>query len=313
MLMGGGFSWNSESAKHPQTADSLLNSKEPALYAISAGIMSEYTAFALTKKPGIFTAESENPFADWNVLIINYVTGDFHVGNNDFVYKAADGTEKILHHRGYNNFLEAMKTCKTFFPSTDKLLITGVSAGAFAVPALAPEIMEFYPDCTDLTVFSDSTCVFLDDGKDAALNVWKAKPELAQAIHSDNISADMYERLFSLKGDSIRYLYSNSCRDYMFVTYQNYISNRKFEATAEQCEAFTPKLKQHIDHLRHVCPTMGFSVNDFIPAMPGSKGTVHCTLTNQMFFEKHSGFSDMQWLFDAVNGKVYDIGLELLA
>lgn len=313
MLMGGGLSWNAETAKYPQTPEAILNSKGPALYAIKADTFSEFAIFGLSKKPGVFTPGSENLFAGWNVMIVNYVTGDFHVGANDFPYTSADGSENILHHRGHSNFIQAMNACKSFFPSADKLLITGGSAGAFAVPALAPEIMDFYPGCTDVTVYSDSALLLMDSFGDTAKNIWKANPELTQAIHSNNISADWYERLYQLKGNSIRYLYSNSCRDYMFAIFQNYIDNGKYAGSKENCKAVTPRLKQHIGHLRQVCPGMAFNVNDFRAAAPGAKGTEHCTITNHLFFKKHrSGVSDMQWLYDAVNGKMYDAGLDLL-
>lgn len=313
LFMGGGLSWSAESAKYCQNPETVNNAKSPALYSPGVDVMTEFATFALTKRPGILALNKENPFSDWNVAVINYVTGDFHVGCNDFPFTDADGKQRILHHQGLHDFMLAMEKIKEFFPSPDKLLICGESAGAFAVPALAERVMAAYPACTDVTVFSDSALILLDAYKTAATEVWKAPQELTAWIRTNNLSADWYERLYAEKGDSIRYLYANSYRDYLFTTFQNYVDSGSFTAHRALCDTFTPRLKAHVERLRTSCPCIHFHINDLKAAAPGAKGAEHCLLMKENFFKSVRGEAPcVKWLADAVNGKSYDVGMGLL-
>lgn len=283
-----------------------------ALYSPEVSVMTEFSLFGLTNAPGILTPTPDNPFHNWNIFVINYVTGDFHVGNNDFLYTDGEGNPAILHHRGYHNFQLAKEACLRFFPSADKLLIMGGSAGAFAVPALAGEIIDAYPACQDVTVYSDSATIRYDFGK-AMRDVWKAKEEIASAAVSDDLSADLFKRLYSQKGDSIRYLFSNSYRDHLFATFQNYIDSGSYTVTEELCKCFTSTLREHVSRLRSGNPTMCFYLSDQKPVRPDAPGTEHGLTVNEGFL-KHpvDGVTCAQWLWNAVNGSPEDVGMRLL-
>jgi hypothetical protein len=219
----------------------------------------------------------------------------------------------VLHHRGYKNALECLKKAKEFFPQADKLLICGSSGGAFAVPALAGDVMEMYEDCHDVTVYSDSALILMDSWRDTAANVWKSPQKIVDPIHTDNITADWYRRLFKDKGKSIRYLYSNSIRDHAFATYVNYLSTGNFVSTEEACDRFEKILKAHVSELKKINAEFCIYLNDFPSIRTDIVGTEHCVLNSEAFYYKsHSGISTMEWLWDAVNGKIYDVGMELL-
>ncbi|MCL1801051.1 MAG: hypothetical protein FWG25_06795, partial [Promicromonosporaceae bacterium] len=50
---------------------------------------------------GLFkTTDKRNPFRDWHMVNIPYVTADFHIGNHDFPYQSANNEPKVLHHHG---------------------------------------------------------------------------------------------------------------------------------------------------------------------------------------------------------------------
>ena len=133
---------------------------------------------------GITKNGPDNPFDDWNFLVITYATGDMHVGNSTFRYHVVQDDveteeEDVLYFHGYENFLAAMRVGKKLFPVTSKLLIAGESAGAFAVPALAEQIAgEFYPACRDVTLFSDSAQLLFKDWKRTLRDVWQTREEL---------------------------------------------------------------------------------------------------------------------------------------
>jgi hypothetical protein len=70
----------------------------------------------------------------WNIVYLPYCTGDVHVGNNAATYVDSTGQNPPLtwHHAGYPNTLAVANYARTQFPSVQKLLVTGYSAGGAA-------------------------------------------------------------------------------------------------------------------------------------------------------------------------------------
>jgi hypothetical protein len=312
-LMGGGVSYNQHTAKYPATMSAFM-AGEIGLYCQNLGPLFETAVFLSFNNRGILSVDvPENKFNDWNVIFIAYATGDFHTGQNDLSYLDEKGNNKILRHQGYRNLFESMKIATPYFPNTEKLLILGNSAGAFAVPAVARDIMGFYPACSDVTVYSDSALLLSSEWKTAVRNVWKSPERIASVITSDNIVADWYRALVKEKGDGIRYLYSCSVKDEALAVYQNYMSNGKFSAGPAEYNTFKTYLKKHITELKEINPRVGIHINEFPNPQKSGNGTEHCISMCPRFFEPvKGGVSAMDWLWDAVNGKVYDSGLELL-
>ncbi|MBJ6761676.1 hypothetical protein JGU66_12945 [Myxococcaceae bacterium JPH2] len=71
---------------------------------------------------------------DWNIVYMPYCTGDVHIGNNTATYVDPTGANPPLtwSHSGYTNTLAAANYAKTQFPSVQKMLVTGYSAGGTA-------------------------------------------------------------------------------------------------------------------------------------------------------------------------------------
>ena len=63
-----------------------------------------------------------------------YCTGDVHVGNRVVTYTDPTGANPPItfRHNGYNNTIAALNFLHTRFPSINKLLVTGFSAGGVA-------------------------------------------------------------------------------------------------------------------------------------------------------------------------------------
>jgi hypothetical protein len=312
-LVGGGASWNEETARYPSAMGEML-AGGLAFYIDNLRPLYEYSLFLANPKPGIFTADDpHNPFKDWSFILLNYATADFHVGSNDLAYRDTKGRPRILHHRGYQNAMESLKAAKRVIPRAGKLLITGGSAGAFAVPALASDIMARFPECADVTVYADSALVKYAHWPETARTIWKSPGRIASAVKTDNITLDWFRMLMGEKGASLRYLYSNSTHDAVFAQYQNYIDTGVYRVTDEACGRFYEALKEHVAELKKINPQFGIFINNFSKTNPNSKGTEHCILSSSRFSEKTAaGVSAMDWLWDAVNGKVYDAGMELL-
>ena len=88
--------------------------------------------------PGI-PGRPKNPIATngWDVVYMPYCTGDTHVGNRVVTYTDPTNTNPpiVFRHVGYNNTVAALNYLHTRFPSINKLLVTGFSAGGVASAA----------------------------------------------------------------------------------------------------------------------------------------------------------------------------------
>jgi hypothetical protein len=73
----------------------------------------------------------------FDVVYMPYCTGDVHVGNNVVTYTDPTGANPPLtwRHVGFNNTKKALDYLKTRFPTVNKLLVSGFSAGGVASAA----------------------------------------------------------------------------------------------------------------------------------------------------------------------------------
>ncbi len=308
---GGGVAWNEYTAARPVTGGKVA-SRQPNFYWNN---LRPFTQL-MNINVGITDMKNEaNPFKDWSFVVITYATGDFHVGNNDYPYKGEDGSDEVLHFHGYVNFLESMKVAKSLFPNPGTLLIAGNSAGAFAVPALAGEIADdYYPKTRNVTLFSDSGLLLYKHWRRTAKNIWMAKESFYKPIHTDNITLDWYRDLYDRYGDRFRYLYSSSVRDYLLSAYHNDIVNKKYESDADVQEEYYELNKKMIAELKEITPYFGVFLNDWKIPIITMGGTVHTSVREPHFtLFTQNGISMSQWLKDAVEGKVYDVGLDLIS
>jgi len=88
--------------------------------------------------PGLpLRSRTDLPTKDWNVVYMPYCTGDVHIGNRDAVYEDQTGAEPPLawNHSGFANTAAAAEYAASQFPSVNKLLVTGFSAGGTATSA----------------------------------------------------------------------------------------------------------------------------------------------------------------------------------
>jgi hypothetical protein len=85
--------------------------------------------------PGVpFRSRRDLITKGWNIVYMPYCTGDVHIGNNVKEYADPTGQNPPLtwYHSGYKNTIAAANWARTQFPSVQKLLVTGYSAGGTA-------------------------------------------------------------------------------------------------------------------------------------------------------------------------------------
>jgi len=92
----------------------------------------------------------ENPFRDWNQVMIPYCTGDVHWGDATFTHEGSTPGQGItVEHKGAVNARVVEKWAREHFVMPDQVFVTGSSAGAYGAIASSPFLMEFaYPSST---------------------------------------------------------------------------------------------------------------------------------------------------------------------
>ena len=309
-LSGGGVAWNEYTAARPTTGGKVAaglpnyywNNLRPftQVYNIHQGMMQ--------------IGNLDNPFHDWNIVVITYATGDMHIGDADFPYTAEDGSEQILRFHGYRNFLAAMERAVKYFRKPRRLLIAGDSAGGFAVPALTPEILNtYYPGCEKVTVLSDSAQLLYRRWRSTARNVWKARPQFWEPLRGNNITLDWYRALYREMGEKLQYLYAGSPRDHLLSAYYNDVVNNEFRSDRAALEHFEKQMRNMVLQLKEVTPSFGVFVYPWRSPLHGG-GTLHTAVRHPQFYlPTPDGVSMARWLGDAVEGRVYDANLDLLS
>lgn len=308
-LIGGGLSWKEETARGSGTIARTLQGKT-VFYTDEVTPGNDRWFFYLPENQGLFTLGPDNRFADWNIAMINYGTADFHIGQSDFAYTGEDGERHVLHHCGYANFRASLAEIKRRMPPPAKLLIAGESAGAFAVPALAADIADAWPECEDLTICSDSAMMLTPEWPRIVREVWRAPEHIARGVQSDNILVDLYRQLADRLDARARYLFACGVEDSALVTFQSYIDTGAFAPDPAHTAGFREHLARQVAQLQCLGVPFGFYIHDFRQA--DGQGQ-HCTLAETTFRTgRVEGVSPMDWLWAAVNGQVTRVGMGLL-
>ena len=273
---------------------------------------------------GITKNGGDNPFDDWNFVIITYATGDMHVGNNRFIYhvledsedgSAKKGDEAVLYFHGYENFMAAMRCGKKLFPAAEKLLIAGESAGAFAVPALAEQIVgEFYPACRDVTLFSDSAQLLYKNWKHTLRDVWNAREELWKDVGGKNLTLEWYRGVCRRRGSRFRYLYSGSVTDYLLSAFYNDMTNKVYNTDTQIQEDYYRQMQKMIAELRKLSPEFSFFIHEWHRPLSMYKGgTIHTAVRQPEFtLRTQDDVTMAYWLSECVEGRTFDVGMQLM-
>lgn len=88
----------------------------------------------------------ENPFKDWSMIFIPYITGDVHLGNKVADYKKDDGTNFQINHKGRANSQAVLDYVQANFTELQKIFVSGSSAGGVCSPFYAAEVAHRFPE-----------------------------------------------------------------------------------------------------------------------------------------------------------------------
>jgi len=148
---------------------------------------SEFCSAAETAGPlnpnGILNPDLEgNPVADWDLVYLPYCDGSLFAGDIDRELPPSQIGEtdapSFSYQRGLQNLTSALDVAVREFPAPDRILLTGVSGGAFGTIVALPLVRYYYPNA-DILVFNDSGIGVAKDGdpefvNDTLLAGWNA-------------------------------------------------------------------------------------------------------------------------------------------
>jgi hypothetical protein len=303
---GGGISWNEYSASKPITIPRLLTG-QAAFYFPKIGLQE-------LMKDGLLAGNDKyNPFNDWNFILLPYATGDFHVGNNDFAYTDKKGKRRILRHYGARNVTASLEAVKNLFPSPVQLLIAGESAGAFGCIAQAAHVVGFFPDCNNITVFSDSGQISYPKWKETARDIWKADRELWECIQTNTLNLDWFRLLYNKLGNRVNYLNYCSYHDGLLSQFQKKMNHDIFKLDKPGLEEFHVDLAKTQKALLQEIPGFHCYISGLHKNKKNDSTSHTASRYKSLYTKNNEGISLAAWLDDAVNnGKFYNVGLDLL-
>lgn len=306
-FVGGGLSWNENSAAKPINISTMLRGKEGYYISHIPSWMMKFMHV------GIFNEKDKrNPFRDWHILNIPYVSADFHIGNNDYTY-SLNGEKRVLHHHGNKNAKASLELLTDFFPETPKaLLVMGQSAGGFGCLAHAPAIADIYSDCENITVYAEGSHLRSPMWSSVVRDVWRVNPELTKYIKSDDLIVDLFHYAQDSMPDSTRFLHSNSVWDRALVKAMYTANYDKNELNTQGLQEFHESLKEITGQLKRELSNYSFYLTDYGKKKDGA--TPHIFVgTPKLFYTKmQDDTSIADWLYLATEGKVADVGASFI-
>ena len=298
---GGGASWSEESAGKPMSILKMM-------FSITSYYTPRTYKWMRTLLTGILAKKPENPFSDWNMVYIPYVTGDFHLGNNEFRYHAG---KKTLYHVGESNTRLIMDKCKELFPETEMLLVCGDSAGAFGAAGNAALVAGYYPD-VPVVVYSDASQLITPVWRKTAAEVWGVNPKLQPMVEEDgDLYFNLVEYSYGELGDRAVFLRSNTLYDDVLIQFGSTMHGGPHKVTPEAMKSYYDGListeKRFIGS--------GLPYYAFVTAHnknPKTGLTQHTMsrAEKSVYFSGDVGISLSEWIVDAVNGICKSIGVD---
>jgi len=308
LFCGGGVALDAYSAARPSKI--APEAGQTTFYTPSCAVMGYFYG-----RGGIAASDrKDNPFKDWSVVIVQYASGDFHCGTNDFAYEDEELGSGVCHHHGYLNYRAMVEKIKEFVPAPDRILVTGFSAGGFGTALLTDDVMRIFPECKDVTALVDSATFSYDGWHEVAEKQWKAPKEICDRLVSDDLVLDSLLALTRQQGDRVRIAFTCTYRDALLSLCQNYADGKGMIFDQEGGDHFQAVLKHLVETLQEEVPGVSIYLFDK-PHEEVEVGnlTEHTIIASPWALDySFDGRKFIDWLQDVVCGRPSLVGLDLL-
>lgn len=196
-------------------------------------------------------SDPENPAASYDVGYVPYCDGSGMMGDNE-VDSDGDGVNDRFF-RGVQNLSASLDVIFQTYPSPDRLLLAGNSAGGFAVHAALPLVRKLYPELEIIMINDSGQGITNPGGMERLIDYWNARAffpaSCTNCIGTDGNLTDYHK--YQLTQDSnIRLAYISSKQDATFATIVtgggNAFEAQLLEAASELNTAFPERFQSLI-------------------------------------------------------------------
>ncbi len=162
--------------------------------------------------------DPQNPTGSYNVGYVPYCDGSGMMGDNE-VDSDGDGVNDRFF-KGIQNLSASLDVIAQKYPSPDKIVLAGNSAGGFAVHAALPLVRKLYPDARIEVINDSGVGIMSPGGMQMLVQYWNAGA-FFPASCSDCIGADGnltdYHKYQLAQDDNVRLAYISSKQDSTFA------------------------------------------------------------------------------------------------
>lgn len=128
------------------------------------------------------TAE-ENPFRDWDLVVGSYCDGSVFTGDSDLEV-VEDGRHRTRRHHGLKNLSATIDLARKHFPSPERIVLAGSSAGGYGTLVGTAVVRLAYPN-TPLAVANDAGLGFTNPALPGILEAASAEWRFLDLLPSD--------------------------------------------------------------------------------------------------------------------------------
>ena len=303
-FLGGGASWNEETARVPISIRSMNGFYISHIAPI----------FLNMGHVGLFAPDdTRSPFHDWYILNIPYSSADFHLGDSDFHYQNDNGKPAILHHHGRKNVEAALGVLTEFFSETPNILaISGVSAGGFGALAHSPAIQSLYPDCENILLYTEGAHLPSQKWPAIMRNVWNISPDLAAYMNSDDPVFDLFRYAQDHMPPHTRFLHSVSVWDEMLARFMHKMKHDEMIITPQTLQEFHESLIHTVKKLKQNIPNYAYYLTDYGKKKDGTTPHIFSGTPKLLYSEMQDGMPLATWISQAFETQPADIGSKFL-
>lgn len=224
--------------------------------------------------------DAQNTLANYNLGYVPYCDGSGMMGDNE-VDSDGDGVNDRFF-KGLKNLSASLDVVVNTYPSPDKIVLAGQSAGGFGVHAALPLVRKLYPETRIIVINDAGLGIIPPGGVDILFNYWNASaflpPNCDNCIGTDGNLTDYHAYQLS-QDDNFSLAYTSSKQDSVIAATMGAMAHEMelIEATTELNAAYPERFQGLIGN-----------------------GAYHTTLQRD-FQRPIGGVTVNQWVTDMIN------------
>ncbi|WP_141732235.1 pectin acetylesterase-family hydrolase [Oligoflexus tunisiensis] len=239
---------------------------------------------------------AQNPFREWNHVLVPYCTGDIHWGDSEMTY-SKDGKSFTIQHRGAVNAQAVLRWAQQEFPHAKNILVTGTSAGSYGSVYWTPQIKESFPEARVAQVGDSGVGVISQDFKVKNFPNWNPFGHAPKWIPELNVSAEEWIKmdLFDVYAAVGRHYPNINLGQYSSIADDNQVFFYEVMGGKGGVADWQKAMLASLHTIRDTTPNFNYYVGT---------GSEHCILYQKFFYSMNvAGTAFVDWLWQAANSE----------